>query len=208
LLLSLYNAACPQNHISLAGLWLAAVARLAALVGPRVSISLRVRDTSALRFLRSLRLRLGGCCHERDERVTNGALHGVLGRAIERDHGLSLGNTAARKSVRHRMFSTPRLCPASAGLFLSSGRQLDACRQHPHPSICDPQPCHLEDPVFLVDALDPCGRQAASHKRNQDVGRDVLGRKDGLSADIGVGGDYLQRAVTGRLRATAACLMV
>ena len=152
-MLSLYNAACPQNHISLAGLWLAAVARLAALVGPRVSISLRVRDTSALRFLRSLRLRLGGCCHERDERVTNGALHGVLGRAIERDHGLSLGNTAARKSVRHRMFSTPRLCPASAGLFLSSGRQLDACRQHPHPSICDPQPCHLEDPVFLVDAL-------------------------------------------------------
>jgi len=71
------------------------------------------------------------------------------------------------------MFSTPRLCPASAGLFLSSGRQLDACR----------------------------GRQAASHKLNQDVGRDVLGRKDGLSADIGVGGDYLQRAVTGRLRA-------
>jgi hypothetical protein len=44
-----------------------------------------MRNTRALRFLRSLRLRLRRCRHERDERVTNGALHGVLGRAVERD---------------------------------------------------------------------------------------------------------------------------
>jgi hypothetical protein len=64
---------------------LAAVARLAALVSSCVSIGLRVRDAGALRLLRSLCLRLRRCRHERDERVTNGALHGVLGRTIERD---------------------------------------------------------------------------------------------------------------------------
>jgi hypothetical protein len=36
-----------------------------------------MRDTSTLRFLRSLCLRLRGCRYERDERFTNGALHGV-----------------------------------------------------------------------------------------------------------------------------------
>ena len=64
---------------------LAAVARLAALVGPCVPVGLRVRNTGALRFLSSLSLRLSRCRHERDERVTNGALHGVLGRAVEGD---------------------------------------------------------------------------------------------------------------------------
>jgi hypothetical protein len=64
---------------------LAAVTRFPALVGPRVSIGLRVRYARALRFLRSLRLRLGRCGHEGDKRVTNGALHGVLSRAVERD---------------------------------------------------------------------------------------------------------------------------
>ncbi len=56
-----------------------------ALIDPRAPIGLRVRDTGALRFLRSLGLRLRRCSHERDEGVTNGALHGVLGRTVEGD---------------------------------------------------------------------------------------------------------------------------
>jgi hypothetical protein len=39
-------------------------------------------------------------------------------------------------------------------------------------------------------------RQAALHELNQDVGRDTLGRKDGLGAAIGVGSDELERPVT------------
>ncbi len=49
-----------------------------ALIDPRAPIGLRVRDTGALRFLRSLGLRLRRCSQ-------NGALHGVLGRTVEGD---------------------------------------------------------------------------------------------------------------------------
>jgi hypothetical protein len=74
----------PQHRLSTLKL-LAAVARLASLVGARVSIGLRVRDASALRFLGCFCLGLCGCSHEGDESVTDGALHGVLGRAVKRD---------------------------------------------------------------------------------------------------------------------------
>ena len=64
---------------------LAAVARLAPLVRPRVPIALCVRDASPLRFLRSFCLRLGRCGHKGDQRIPDGTLHSVLRRAVERD---------------------------------------------------------------------------------------------------------------------------
>ena len=83
------------------------------------------------------------------------------------------------------------------------GRQLHACRQHPHPRLCDPQLRHLKHAVFIVAALDPCDRKAATHELNQYVGRDTLGRKDGLRAAVRVGNDELERTVAGGLRAAA-----
>jgi hypothetical protein len=44
-----------------------------------------VRDTSTLRFLCSLCLRLRRRRLEGDERVANVALHGILSRAVEGD---------------------------------------------------------------------------------------------------------------------------
>jgi hypothetical protein len=38
-----------------------------------------------LGFLGGFRLSLCGCCHEGDESVTDGALHGVLGSTVESD---------------------------------------------------------------------------------------------------------------------------
>ena len=58
---------------------------------------------------------------------------------------------------------------------------------------------------MLVDAVDPCGRQAASHKLNQDVGGDVLSRKDGLGAAIGVGSDKLERTAANAGDALVSC---
>jgi hypothetical protein len=55
-----------------------------------------VSDAGTLRFLGRLRLGLGSSSHEGDERVANGALHRILGRAVERDavdHGAD-DNTA------------------------------------------------------------------------------------------------------------------
>src|SRR5262249_13173712 len=64
---------------------LAAVARLASPIGSRVSIGLRVRDASALRFLGGFRLSLCGCRHEGDQRISDCALHRVLSGTVERD---------------------------------------------------------------------------------------------------------------------------
>src|SRR3977135_828272 len=81
----LANACGLPKHRLRAFELLAAVARLATLVGERVAVRLRVSNACSLRFLRSLRLRLRRCRHEGDERVSNCALHGVLGRAVECD---------------------------------------------------------------------------------------------------------------------------
>ena len=62
---------------------LTAVARLPTFVGPCAPIGRRVRDTSTLRFLCSLCLRLRRRRLEGDERVRNVALHGILSRAVE-----------------------------------------------------------------------------------------------------------------------------
>jgi hypothetical protein len=78
------------------------------------------------------------------------------------------------------------------------GRQLHACRQHPHPRLST-----SKHAVFIVETLDPCDRKAATHELNQDVGRDTLGRKDGLRAAVRVGNDELERTVAGGLRAAA-----
>ena len=58
-------------------------------------------------------------------------------------------------------------------------------------------------PSSSSPALDPCDRKAATHELNQDVGRDTLGRKDGLRAAVRVGNDELERTVAGGLRAAA-----
>jgi|GEM_PF-5434652 len=58
-------------------------------------------------------------------------------------------------------------------------------------------------PSSSVAALDPCDRKAATHELNQYVGRDTLGRKDGLRAAVRVGNDELERTVAGGLRAAA-----
>jgi hypothetical protein len=74
----------PQHRLRTLKL-LAAIARLASLIGPRVLIGLRVRDASALRFLGRFRLSLCGCRHEGDQRIPDCALHRVLSGTVERD---------------------------------------------------------------------------------------------------------------------------
>jgi hypothetical protein len=64
---------------------LSAVARLTSLIGARVSIGLCVRNASALGFLRGLGLSLRSRSHERDQRVTDCALHGLLGGSVKRN---------------------------------------------------------------------------------------------------------------------------
>jgi hypothetical protein len=66
-------------------------------------------------------------------------------------------------------------------------------RQHPFSRRRDPQRRRLDRPVFVVEELTPRHHQAATHELNQDVGQDVLGRENGLSAATGVGSDDLER---------------
>ena len=81
--------------------------------------------------------------------------------------------------------------PHSSGLFLLGGRQLHLGRQHPFSRRRDPQRRrHRPD---VVEELTPRHHQAATHEPNQDVGRDVLGRENSLSAATGVGSDDLER---------------
>src|SRR5262249_24473801 len=74
----------PEHRLRILEL-LAAVAWLATPVGSPVPIRLRLRDASALRFLGGFRLGLRSRCDEGDERVTDSALHRVLGGTVERD---------------------------------------------------------------------------------------------------------------------------
>jgi hypothetical protein len=65
-------------------------------------------------------------------------------------------------------------------------------RQHPFSRRRDPQRRRLDRPD-VVEELTPRHHQAATHEPNQDVGRDVLGRENSLSAATGVGSDDLER---------------
>jgi hypothetical protein len=45
----------------------------------------------------------------------------------------------------------------------------------------------------VVEELTPRHHQAATHQFDQEIGRDVLGHEDSLSAAIGVGRDDFER---------------